>query len=917
MKKRLPIHASLPAVIDVKPDASARGESMVRFTSIFLLAMVGVALFGSQRLPAATVTYDIVYVRAPRDAARPGQFAEVFRPFSMEPNSDLVLLHPDGREEVLVDAPANGAVADPFVSFDAQWVFYSLFPDIVRINDYPKVPLVGADIFKVNIATKQVVQLTHGEYTPNAVGAVSFPVFNTGPAPLAGGRIVFTSNRNGLLPPKEFTPVTMQMFTMNADGSDVEAIAPMTLGSALHPFQLKDGRIAFSTFESQGVRDERLWGQWTIWEDGTNWGPLVSAFKGPDTAFHFASQLSNADVVVEGYYNLNNEGFGWLFKFPATSPAAPINFGSPFVNQAAPGLTMTLPGASATVDVKFPFQPIGATAVTPFTHDVDREAPQVNGAYTGKVTHPSGAPNNDLLLVWSPGPVNSNGNHPPYVDAGIYIARNGFANTPGDLVAIKNAPNFNEQWPRAVVSYKAIYGVDEPHRLPVNQNDGTKHAGLLPGTPYGIVGTASVFQRESAPGVAGSVNFDGLDPFYDCFGQCSNWFWQGSDAGLYSNEEIGAMRIVALEGRSVRGPGTWRVPIANERMRVLGEVPIQADGSFAAKIPADTPFTFQLLDKGGRLLTMAQTWHQVRPGEMRVDCGGCHSHSKAPLNFATSAAATLAPTDLTLVPAHDVEFVKDIRPILQAKCAKCHTATGPAPRLDATANTTTATNPDQVGYPLDYSVLASNAVPSFGGPKTINRIGGLNVSRWVRLGQSRRSVLLWTLAGKRLDGWTNDRWPTETVPGDATSLPAGANRLLADLDYRVDHSALVTDAERRTFAAWIDLFAPIDTGGGFFVDETRPVLTLKPLDGKLIVGAADAYSGLDANSLSVTVNGSGLALSSMGDGRWSGPFTGGAVVARVKDRAGNWTERKQKFGATTGTSSVPQPATNVRITTQK
>lgn len=896
---------------------------MVRFISILLLAVVGATLFGSQRLPAATVAYDIVYVRAPRDASRPGHFAEVFRPFSMEANSDLVLLHPDGREEVLVDAPANGAVADPFVSFDAQWVYYSLFPDVVNMNDNPAfIPRVGSDIWKINIQTKQKIQLTHGEYTPNAVGPAT-PVYgiqNTGPTPLAGGRIAFTSNRYGLEPNKGYTPVTMQLFTMNADGSDIEAIAPMTLGSALHPFQLKDGRIAFSTFESQGLRDPRLWGYWTIWEDGTNWGPLISAFGGSDVALHFASQLSNGDVVLEGYYNLNNEGFGSMLKFPAQSPTAPIAFRPPVPDENVDqGIAVTASCCNGAMSfVKWPFQPVGTTSVTPFAHFEDRTSTKdAGGNYLGKVTQPSGAPNNDLLMVYSPGPVNSNGDHPPYADAGIYMARNGFADKPNDLVLIKNDSAFNEIWPRAVVTYKAVYGVDEPTRLPTNPNDGSKSASLPAGTPYGIVGTASVFQRESFPGIPGRISYDGLDPFADSDGS-SNWQWQGSDAGLYTNDEIGAMRIVALEGRSARGPSTWRVPIAQERMRILGEVPINADGSFAAKIPADTPFTFQLLDKGGRVLTMAQTWHQVRPGEVRVDCGGCHSHSKAPLNFATTAAATLAPADLTLVPAHDAEFVKNVRPILQAKCAKCHTASGPAPRLDSMEPVRATVSPDDGIYPLDYGVLAVNQGPSYGGPKPVRRYAGAQVSRWVRLGQSRRSLLMWTLAGRRLDGWTNDRWPTETVPGDISTLPGGAAvARLADLDFRVDHSALVTDTERRTIAAWIDLFAPIDSGGGFFVDETRPALTLKPLDGKLIVGAADAYSGLDAASLTVTVNGSQLTLSSMSDGRWSAPFTGGAVVARVKDRAGNWTERKQQFGATTGTSSVPQPATNVRITTQK
>ena len=85
---------------------------------------------------------------------------------------------------------------------------------------------------------------------------------------------------------------------------------------------------------------------------------------------------------------------------------------------------------------------------------------------------------------------------------------------------------------------------------------------------------------------------------------------------------------------------------ALERLRILGEIPVRKfddgaassrldpdgnpDTSFLAKIPADQPFTFQTLDKNGMVLNMAQTWHQLRPGEVRNDCGGCHAHSQKP-----------------------------------------------------------------------------------------------------------------------------------------------------------------------------------------------------------------------------------------------------------------------------------------------
>src|SRR4051794_20404044 len=82
--------------------------------------------------PAAepVVPYDVVYVRAPRYGdTNHVTLPEVKNPIQMPPGADLMLLHPDGSEEVLV-AGGNGSIVDPVVSFDAEWVFYSRFHDM-------------------------------------------------------------------------------------------------------------------------------------------------------------------------------------------------------------------------------------------------------------------------------------------------------------------------------------------------------------------------------------------------------------------------------------------------------------------------------------------------------------------------------------------------------------------------------------------------------------------------------------------------------------------------------------------------------------------------------------------------------------------------------------------------------------------
>src|SRR5262249_13916638 len=69
--------------------------------------------------------YDIVYVRAPRrrDKART-LWPEIAHPALMAPDADLMLLHPDGKEEVLVKGGEDASNTDPFVSLDGESVYY-------------------------------------------------------------------------------------------------------------------------------------------------------------------------------------------------------------------------------------------------------------------------------------------------------------------------------------------------------------------------------------------------------------------------------------------------------------------------------------------------------------------------------------------------------------------------------------------------------------------------------------------------------------------------------------------------------------------------------------------------------------------------------------------------------------------------
>src|SRR5262249_26949124 len=155
---------------------SLQGATMTRR----LLAVAGLALVASLFAPdkalppdkldvvpkelssdrSVNADYPIVSVPAPRfikgnkGKEPPPRWPGIAHPTNIDAGYDLMLLHPDGKEEVLVEG-GKGSVADPYVSFDAQWVYYAHF--------YLGEQGSGSDLYKVNVKSKKVVRLTHQE----------------------------------------------------------------------------------------------------------------------------------------------------------------------------------------------------------------------------------------------------------------------------------------------------------------------------------------------------------------------------------------------------------------------------------------------------------------------------------------------------------------------------------------------------------------------------------------------------------------------------------------------------------------------------------------------------------------------------------------------------------------------------------
>jgi len=114
--------------------------------------------------------------------------------------------------------------------------------------------------------------------------------------------------------------------------------------------------------------------------------------------------------------------------------------------------------------------------------------------------------------------------------------------------------------------------------------------------------------------------------------------------------------LLALDARQSR-EGDLKVAPASVRMEtmdaaghavVMGTAPVEADGSFFVKAPADKPIRFALLNAKGAVLRQEHGWFWARQGEQRI-CVGCHvGPERAPENRAPAVLLrSTTPVDLT------------------------------------------------------------------------------------------------------------------------------------------------------------------------------------------------------------------------------------------------------------------------------
>jgi hypothetical protein len=114
--------------------------------------------------------------------------------------------------------------------------------------------------------------------------------------------------------------------------------------------------------------------------------------------------------------------------------------------------------------------------------------------------------------------------------------------------------------------------------------------------------------------------------------------------------------------------------------RILGTVPVEADGSVQFAVPADTFVYFQLLDDQGRMVQSMRSGTIVRPGE-KTGCVGCHENRRSTSGLRASGAAWNQPVrelEPWYGPARLFSYMAEVQPVFDRHCTACHDFGKPA-----------------------------------------------------------------------------------------------------------------------------------------------------------------------------------------------------------------------------------------------
>ncbi|MGO8676500.1 MAG: hypothetical protein ACLQVX_11595 [Limisphaerales bacterium] len=291
------------------------------------------------------------------------------------------------------------------------------------------------------------------------------------------------------------------------------------------------------------------------------------------------------------------------------------------------------------------------------------------------------------------------------------------------------------------------------------------------------------------------------------------------------------LRVVALEFRAAgignngnAGPGggalvSTPVAVGNgawDVKTVLGQATVYEDGSALFTVPARAPVYFQALDERGYALQTMRSWSTLQPGEYFA-CVGCHDHKNtAPPTdgHGFSLAMKAGPQELEPFygPPRGFSFAKEIQPILDQHCIRCHRDRAPVQALASgapsrpvlgQAPSARVTAPAATRDELAFSLLGEVTVDASAKRKWSDSY--LVLTQSTRDGGTGSSGPFRGECRGRVVNWIGAQSPPEPLP----PCFAGAVRSdLLTLLVKGHKQETLSREELEKLACWIDLLVP-------------------------------------------------------------------------------------------------------------
>ncbi|MGO9039411.1 MAG: hypothetical protein ACLPX1_10060 [Steroidobacteraceae bacterium] len=596
---------------------------------------------GGQSLNPGITNYPIAYVKEPALTATATKGNASATPSDIDARdlitsitgSDLYVRSTASAGGVETNVTASitmgqGAVRDLDVSPDGKQLVFSLrLPLNSQLkNDDPKQP--HWHIYQYDATTQMVTQLTNDDITAgHDVGAHYLP----------DGRIVFASTRQlatqSILldegrPQYQAVTDNRQQFifllhVMNGDGTDMHQISFNT-NHDFAPSVLSNGQIVFSRWEVTNGTD-----QISLYQanpDGTGLQLLYGA---------------NSHATGANAAGTNNNVIQFL-SARQRADGKVLAIARPFLGTQLGGDLLLLDAANF-VEIHQPSSPTGAagtgqTEATTLGMTTDAMLPSAGGRLVS--FYPLYDGTNRVLVSWSPCLVQN---------AGGAVAVCDTANTSGTNVLLASPQytlwvyDFDAGTLSPLLSADAGTEIVEPIIMQARTPPPTFIADFTPTT------TAEQNLVNGAVGVldiSSVYDFDGIDTAKPSIATQAN----PSQASFYTRPArfIRIEKAVEIPDKTVRKINASAFGPAGMGMReILGYAPVQPDGSVQIQVPANVPFTIDVLDaKARRITAQHSSWLQLLPGETK-SCNGCHtvnptnptSHGRSGLTVAVNQGA--------------------------------------------------------------------------------------------------------------------------------------------------------------------------------------------------------------------------------------------------------------------------------------